>query len=111
MQILEIPVNNTPNSSQSFTVTVDNGARNISILLKLRYLDLYRLWVADISDSVTGKALIYGVPLVTGTNILGQYEYLGIGSLYVIPAEPTKLEHPDNHTLGSTFSLVWSDAV
>lgn len=35
-------------------------------------------WTLDITDSVSGNLLICGVPLVTGTDLLGQYPYLGI---------------------------------
>lgn len=35
-------------------------------------------WVLDIADS-SGNALISGIPLVTGVDLLAQYKYVGIG--------------------------------
>jgi hypothetical protein len=43
-----------------------------------------QVWVIDIDDS-NGNPLIQGIPLVTGADLLEQYEYVGIGgSLYAV---------------------------
>jgi hypothetical protein len=40
-------------------------------------------WVLDIADGA-GNDLACGIPLVTGKNLLGQYDYLGfVGQLWV----------------------------
>jgi hypothetical protein len=39
-------------------------------------------WCLDIMDS-SGGDLIKGVPLITGADLLAQYRYLGLASLYV----------------------------
>lgn len=107
MSYKKIPLNNTPFSQQTFKLTL--GIKNINILLKLRYYDLYNLWVADIVDNATSKELIVGMPVVPGIDLLGQYKYLGIGSAYIVAVEPTELQQPDNTTLGSTWVLLWGD--
>ena len=67
-------------------------------------------WTADVIDNETSTELISGMPLVPGINLLGQYEYLNIGSAYIMATEPTDLQQPDNYTLGGTWVLVWGDS-
>lgn len=62
-------------------------------------------WTLDISDA-NGGALINGVPLVTGCNLLEQYQYLIPGVLWVqTTAEPDAVPAFDNLGIGS--HLYW----
>ena len=108
MSYVRIPLDCTPFSQRTFKLTLE-GNRNVNILLKLRYHDLYDLWLADIIDNATGTALIVSLPMVLGINLLEQYEYMNIGKAYLKAVEPTDLMQPDNKTLGSTFVLIWGD--
>ena len=108
MSYYEIPLTTTPFDQKTFKLTLD-GERNINILLKLRYYDLYELWVADVCDNSTGEELITGMPLVPGIDLLGQYAYLNIGSAQIVAVRPTTQEQPDNETLGSAWVLLWGD--
>lgn len=78
-------------SNQAFTTTLagtDYG-------MKLKWNGAANCWMLDISDA-TGKALVSGIPLITGADLLEQYRYLGIpGQLFVqtdndTDAVPTK---------------------
>lgn len=63
-------------------------------------------WVLDIADA-TGTPIISGMALVTGTDLLGQYAYLGIGgSLYVVNSSGGD-DAPTFTDLGSTTHLVF----
>lgn len=108
MSYYEIPLTTTPFDQKTFKLTLD-GERNINILLKLRYYDLYELWVADVCDNSTGEELITGMPLVPGIDLLEQYSYLNIGSAQIVAVGPTTQEQPDNETLGSAWVLLWGD--
>ncbi|QPF11482.1 hypothetical protein IMO34_15330 [Raoultella terrigena] len=56
-------------------------------------------WCLDIMDS-SGGDLIKGVPLITGADLLAQYDYLGLGfSLYVDCDNPAN-ENPTETDLG-----------
>jgi hypothetical protein len=112
MSYSEIPLICAPDSYQSFKLTLrsDDGKKNnVSLELRLRYLDRYDIWLADLTKLATSEVLAAGVPLVLGTDILGQMGYFGVGEAYIIQELPTELQHPDNKTLGSTFVLVWGD--
>ena len=110
----EIPLTCAPDCYQTFTLTLNESNEdektNVTLELRLRYLDRYDLWLADVRNVATNAMLIAGVPMVPGVNILGQAGYLGAGEAYVLQALPTDLEQPDNKTLGGTWVLVWGDA-
>lgn len=65
---------------QQTTVTIVG----VSYELTLQYRDIDQGgWVLDIADD-QGNPLLSGIPLVTGANLLGQYDYMGFGfGLYV----------------------------
>lgn len=109
MAYCKIPLNNSPYSTQTFKLSLEGGTRNINVKLFLRYNDLYDVWMATISDNSTGKVLIDSMPMVCGVDLLGQYEYLGLGHAYMVPVTDTNLMMPDNESLGSTFQLIWGD--
>lgn len=111
MSYNEIPLTCAPDSYQSFKITLaeDGKKKNVSLELRLRYLDLYNLWLADLTKLATNEILAAGVPLVLGEDILGQMGYFGVGEAYILQELPTALQHPDNKTLGKTFVLMWGD--
>ena len=112
MSYYEIPLTCLPDSYQNFKITLGTGneKKNISLELRLRYLDRYDLWLADVTELATGTIVATGVPLVPGEDILRQTGYKGVGEAYIMQELPTSLQHPDNKTLGRTFRLVWGDS-
>lgn len=63
-------------------------------------------WILDIFDS-NGNALVCGIPLVTGADLLEQYRHLGIpGGLYV-QGDPDPDDVPTFENLGSDSTLFW----
>ena len=112
MSYAEIPLTCAPDSTQSFTLTLlgdDDKKKNLNVELRLRYLDRFAIWLADLRILATGEVLAAGVPLVLGTDILGQMGYFGVGEAYIVQELPSQLQHPDNKTLGNTFVLVMGD--
>lgn len=65
----EIPLTAVP---QDFTITL------VGVVYKftLTWRDLAGGWFLDIADA-SGNALLSGIPLVTGVNLLAQHSYLG----------------------------------
>lgn len=100
MAVWEVPLANTP---QNFSVTL-GGAR-------LQFTTAWRNtggsgWVIDIADG-NKVGLVSGLPLVTGTDLLGQHQHLGIpGQLWVqTDSNPDAVPTFDN--LGITSHLYW----
>ncbi|WP_288074679.1 hypothetical protein [Pseudomonas sp.] len=63
-------------------------------------------WVLDIADS-SGAAIVKGIPLVTGCDLLEQYRHLGLtGTLWVqTTSDPDAVPTFDN--LGDGAHLYW----
>lgn len=90
MNILEIPLVGGP---QDMSIPLNGVTYRMTVLWR----DAPTMdggWCVDIADS-GGNPIVQGIPLVTGANLLEQYEYLNInGELWVqtdndIDAVPT----------------------
>lgn len=75
--IFQVPVQTT---GQVFTITLSGVIYTFTLLY--RNVDQGG-WVLDIGDA-NNNPIVQGIPLVTGTDLLAQYVYLGfVGGLYV----------------------------
>lgn len=101
-----VPIKAVPNYRFSSKIAVDN--KNVTLGFELQYNELAGYWIVKISD-INGQALISGLAVVPAQNILEQYEYLGIGSAYILPAQTVKEQWPSRYTLGDNWYLVWGD--
>jgi hypothetical protein len=106
-----VPLNVAQNQQFSAQLTI-NGAP-LTLLLELSFNSMAGYWELFISN-VTGTALIANVPLVTGlypaANLLAQYQYLQIGSAYLLNTGNAVVDYPSQSNLGQ-FSLLWGDNV
>ena len=113
MALVTVPLNTNPN--QSFMVTLPINNKNITLLLEISYKEACSYWVMNVKDPSTKKDILSNLPLITGglngksANILQQYQYLNIGSAFVVKLTDTDLDYPDDSSLGSEFVLVWGD--
>lgn len=72
MATFEIPL--TP-AAQTFLISL----AGVQYQMALQWRDAVNNggWVLDIADE-TGNALVSGIPLVTGVDLLAEYKYIGI---------------------------------
>jgi hypothetical protein len=108
-----IPLTTAPNQSLQVALFV-NGA-TLRLNLNIRYNEMANYWVLAISDA-NSNLLVDSIPLVTGTwpaaNILKQYDYMEIGSAYVVNVSNIfTYDYPNADQLGTNFVLVWGDNV
>jgi len=77
MATYEIPLQSGP---QILTVDIDG----VQYSIRLHYANSADAgWIMDITRAAEGVALLAGIPLVTGADLLGQHAHLGInGALY-----------------------------
>ncbi len=102
-----IPVTSSPN--QSFTSTIPINGKKVKLFFFLRYNTEQSCWGMDISDSNKNN-LINSIPLVCGCNLLEQYDYLNIGSAYILKIDANINDSkPNEYNLGDKFILVWGD--
>lgn len=101
LAIYEIPLSANP---QTFTISM-NGT---SYEMTLKYRDCDQGgWILDIADS-SGNAMVRGIPLVTGIDLLGQYGYLGFGVGLFVTTDGDMWAPPTFDNLGSTSHLYFT---
>lgn len=105
-----IPLTSDP--EQSFEVALSINGNTVRLQVTVYFNEMSGYWLMDISDS-NSNPLLASIPLITGTwpaaNILAQYQYLNIGSAYVINIGNNPNDYPTSSSLGNDFVLVWSD--
>ena len=94
----EIPI--TPGVPQTFTISLAGVFYNLTV----RWSTSMAAWFLDLADA-SNNFLLNGVPLVTGADLLAQYEYLGIGGMLVVQSDNDLSLVPDFSTLGVTGHL------
>lgn len=101
-QVLEIQLIAGP---QVFTITLDQVAYQLTVLWR----DAPAVgggWVLDIADSL-GAPIVTGIALVTGADLLAQYEYLGIGGQLFVQTDYDLDAVPTFQNLGQTAHLYY----
>jgi Domain of unknown function (DUF6983) len=63
-------------------------------------------WTLDLADQ-GGTPILCGVPLVTGADLLAQYDYLALGGHLIVSSEGEPLAIPTFDNLGSGSHLYW----
>ena len=106
-----VPLTNQPNQVFAVQLTINN--QPITLNLALSYSEMAGYWQMAVSD-VNNSLLLSSVPLITGVypaaNLLAQYQYLHIGSAYLLNTGNAALDYPGADTL-TLFSLLWGDNV
>jgi len=100
-----IPLTTNPNQTFISTLPIDN--KNIELKFYIRYNTEAEYWTMSITDVSTQTLLIDSLPLLTGFNLLEQYDYMGIGKAFIIKSGSPNTENPDDTNLGTDFLLGW----
>lgn len=96
----EIPLSATP---QQFTVSLSG----IDYQMRLTYADADGGgWVLDIASN-QGVPIVQGIPLVTGANLLEQYDHLGFAGRLWVQGSPDPDAVPTFDDLGTGAFLFW----
>lgn len=100
----EIPV--TPASNQTLSVALNDTVYQLTLQWRAA---IEAGWVMDIAAE-DGTALVRGVPLVTGTDLLAQHKHLGLGGALYVATDGDQDAVPTFASLGSTAHLYWVPA-
>jgi len=100
-------------NGQSFSISLTVNSASLVLNLGLSYNAVAGYWDMSISD-VNDTLLLASVPLITGwypaANLLAQYQYLQIGSAYLLNTSESSDDYPGPDNL-SQFTLLWGDNV
>lgn len=72
--------------------------------LTVRWNDMNQAWTLDIADA-SGVAIVSGIPVITGPDLLAPYKHLGIGGQLVAQTTNDTDAVPTFDNLGSTGNL------
>lgn len=104
-----VPLQQAANQTFAAQLTVNNAP--LTLNLTLSYIEMAGYWNLAIAD-VNNNLLIASVPLITGwypaANLLAQYQYMKIGSAYLLNTGNDTVDYPGPYDL-TNFSLLWSD--
>jgi hypothetical protein len=100
MTAFQIPTKPTP---ESFDVSLSG----VNYKFVTRFNFVANVWMIDIFNANTNLPIVTSLPVVTGVNILGQFEYLGfVGALYALTAGD-EFAPPTFDNFGSDGVLVY----
>lgn len=88
-----------PLRAQNEVFDIDLG--NSSFRMRLYWNKVMGAWIFDLMDS-DGNPITQHQPLVTGVNILDQFNYKELGGIFVVYKDM-----PDKTNLGSVNNLYW----
>lgn len=110
-----VPLTNSPNQVFEVALSIDGTVKSLQGYL--HYNEVANYWVLSIYD-LLGNLILDSVPFVTGNgsgdaasgNLLGQFDYLGIGSLYILNVSGVvSPDFPDQNDLGTDFEPLWAN--
>jgi len=105
-----IPLTASPD--QTFAVTLQVDGAPLTLNLEIKWSEMAGYWVMTISD-VNDNLLLDSLPLITGwypaANILAQFNYLAIGSCYILNLGNSTADYPGRNDLGTAWALLWDD--
>ena len=103
----------TTANNQSFSVQSTVNGQALTLNLSLSWSAMAGYWQMAVAD-VNGNPIVASVPLITGeypaANLLAQYQYLQIGSAYLLNTSNSPADYPGQSNLNQ-FTLLWGDNV
>lgn len=100
MAIYRIPLSPTP---QRFVINL--GGTEYGITLRYRNATMGG-WVLDIANRL-GVSMVNGIPLVTGADLLAQYQHLGFTGALRVQTTDNPDATPTFENLGEQSHLYW----
>jgi len=101
----------TTANNQTFSAQLTVNGQLLTLNFTLAYSVMAGYWQLAIAD-VNNNPLVSSVPLITGeypgANLLAQYQYLNIGSAYLLNTSDAPGDYPGQNNLGQ-FALLWGD--
>lgn len=97
MQSFEVPLTAQPQRIQI-------ALNGVTYTLVVTWNDPSSAWVMDMLDA-EGNQIIGALPLVPGTDLLGQFEYMEFGGQLQVQSDTDLNRAPDFTSLGTTSHL------
>jgi hypothetical protein len=89
-------------TNQRLSITLSGVLYNLNVY----WCRPAQAWILDMAD-VSGVPILSGVALVTGSDLLAQYSYLGIPGQLLVQSSETTLAMPTFTNLGQQSNLYY----
>lgn len=97
----KIPFTNQP---QKFNVSL----RGRLLILINRWNSIDSTWRVDVLDAITNQELILSIPLVTGCNLLKQYNFVGLDGQIIVFTKSEIFSPPTYENLGVNSNVYFA---
>jgi len=101
-----VPLDDSPNQTWQVAISINGAVQTFFVSLSFNEVAGY--WVMEIYDS-NQNLILSDIPVVCGLDLLRQYQYLQIGSIYILNVGNSPTDSPTSTNLGSSFVMVWTD--
>ena len=100
LQVFEISLVPVP---QEFSVTLSG----VDYRMSVTWCWPVQCWILDIYDAATLDPILLGNAVVTGADLVAQFEYLGFPGALVVQTDHDRLAQPTFENLGSLSHLFY----
>ena len=113
----KLNINPLPNNKVKVDIKIkdsEDKEKTVTFNLEFNYREVCKYWTLTIRDTYNND-ILSNIPLVSGGgylemgNLLRQFGYKNIGGLMLYKSKQTKLDNPDEYSLGNDFYLIWCD--
>jgi len=109
--IVTVPINNLPN--QVFSMAFPNASNNVQLGFNLVWNRVASYWMMNIKNVDLNQSLISNLPLLStnkyAQDLLAAYQYLNIGSAFVVPNASATTENPGLNDWERNFVMYWAN--
>lgn len=109
--VINVPINNLPN--QFFTMAFPNATQNQTLGFNIIWNRIAQYWQMNIANIDLNAPLITALPLLStntqAQDLLSAYQYLNIGSAFVVPTASATTENPGLNDWETNFVLYWAN--
>lgn len=113
MNYFSIPLTTSPD--QSFRTKANIRGKNITCGFRVRYNTEGNYWTISMYTDNYDQNLIDDIVVYAGytyyNDLLKQYRYKQLGSLYVLPKKMNTSDYPDMNNINSDYYLIWGDSL
>jgi hypothetical protein len=99
MSVFKVPLLPQP---QRFSVFLSS----VEYIMVVKWNTVSACWIMDLLD-VNDAPVLTGIPLVTGADLLAQFEYLEIGGQMIVQTDNLPYAVPTFENLGTTGNLYY----
>lgn len=99
-QLFKIPLSNVP---QRFAIEL----AGLSLIVVSRWNGEMPAWVLDFYDEASNEPMVLSLPLVSGVDLLTQFEHIGIPGQLIVYTDGDEFAPPTLENLGQEANLYY----